>query len=595
MRCEQARRLLSARFDGEQVPGSSLDDHLHGCAACTSFQTEIARVRSHLRLQSLEEVPDVLPAVLSSIGERKSRGGWLVPAAAFGVGVVISATIFGARGLSPVLAMPIHERVATAQNSVRSFSAQFELIEYGYHPQVPERKFAGNIIYTAPETMWLRLTDTTTYPNPAWRANDVELVVKGITAWSRARPDCPRLSLPGCLSPQATLELVAGRDPFSPTPSAPLDLVVPASSLRFDAEHQRIDLAEPSGRPAVGLEISAAQATPLLEAVIGLGSWREIHPTDRVHLWLDPEFLVPLSFIVYPAATPDRQTWAARRGYDDPADRPTFEFRIQEWSINQAAKTVLPGIPEEAAGRDLGFRPHGLTQLVDPPEGFDLAGSGTIESFVQVWAWSDGRAWIRLDLRPPWTEPYHPLRVQPGLFGREGRTVRPLAGVGIYTDGTAVFVHGAKGDAVLRGSVPFKVLEDLAGSLHLGNQPVPENWPEAQAETIAQAAVGHPGLLIVPSPPGFAAPVVAKTGEAVVLDYIGSGERRFRLVERPGSNISPPIDPDARTVGLRGLVARFSPGLSELEWVENGIVLSLSSHSLDLGELVRLAESLRGP
>jgi hypothetical protein len=82
-------------------------------------------------------------------------------------------------------------------------------------------------------------------------------------------------------------------------------------------------------------------------------------------------------------------------------------------------------------------------------------------------------------------------------------------------------------------------------------------------------------------------------GDTVAQVYPGSGGLGFVLVQVPGESVPPPFDPDTVAVSLRDTVARFTPSLGELAWVEKGAVVSLRSGRLGLAQLVELARGLR--
>jgi hypothetical protein len=85
---------------------------------------------------------------------------------------------------------------------------------------------------------------------------------------------------------------------------------------------------------------------------------------------------------------------------------------------------------------------------------------------------------------------------------------------------------------------------------------------------------------------------VRVSGSTVTLEYVGAGDRSFRLTESPGDALTPPLDPDTTGVEVRGLTGRYQPGTGELEWVEDGRVFSLRSRSLTLGQLLAVAAGL---
>lgn len=77
MRCQRARRLLSAYLDGEVDPRrrARLESHLAGCATCSA---ELARLRAQWdRLAEVEQVPEppheLWPQVLVALDEAEGN------------------------------------------------------------------------------------------------------------------------------------------------------------------------------------------------------------------------------------------------------------------------------------------------------------------------------------------------------------------------------------------------------------------------------------------------------------------------------------------------------------------------------------------
>ena len=79
----------------------------------------------------------------------------------------------------------------------------------------------------------------------------------------------------------------------------------------------------------------------------------------------------------------------------------------------------------------------------------------------------------------------------------------------------------------------------------------------------------------------------------MTLAAAGPGDRGFELFEAPATVLTPPVDPDVRGVRVRGTAGRYSPEKGELEWLGDGLAITLRSGTLSLGELVRIAEELR--
>ena len=242
---------LSAAADGELAAGraGTLEAHLAGCPACRAFQARLGTLRRRLRFEPMGAVPDVAPRVLETIRSAASqrRGGFprawsaelgrrrrmLPVAAAFLCGVVLGATFIGlGRGGPGQVAMAdLPGRVVAAQRALRALAADVSLVERGWQPSVPERRFTGRLRYRAPEQLALTLADRTAYPSAAWRRSDLSLVVSGDRWWTSGQRACPAEALPDCAPATPRVRLVERREPFAEATPVPLDLVTPVRSF----------------------------------------------------------------------------------------------------------------------------------------------------------------------------------------------------------------------------------------------------------------------------------------------------------------------------------------------------------------------------
>ena len=666
---------LSAAADGELAAGrvEALDAHLAGCPGCAAFQGRLVDLRRRLRFEPVGAVPDLAPRVLEALrsaeagsrpagagsrrggvdnrrhplrrratvplrgarlpqpGFRRGRRGGrrLVPvAAAFLGGVVLGATFIGlGRGGPGHVAMAdLPARVVAAQRTLTSLAADVSLVERGWHPSVPERRFTGRLRYRAPEHLALELTDQTAYPSPDWPRGDLGLVVTGDRWWTTGQRACPAEALPGCAPPTPRVRLVERREPFADATPVPLDLVTPVRSFTPAGAGASLGARRVAGRAATGVAATAAQAAPLLAglAPAGAGNLRSLHPADRVELWLDDAALVPLALRVTAAPTGERRAWAASHGYRDRPGQVVLELALSRVSLNRPLEAdAFPSPPAGAEAEDAGFRDRGPggagpgspvdrgTAAVAPawlPVGFRPYRAGTAGGApeptatgagprparprsaptVAVRTWTDGRAWVKVRATRNW----------PGgrLFGDLGELVRPAglgAGVAYWSeDGTRVAVHGQGLDLLVTGSVGEADLARVAASLPVAGRPVPAGWAEAATSTLPEAVAADPGLRRPRDLRGFAPPAVRVDGRTVTLAYAGPGSRGFLLVQAPGDRLAPPLDDDPTGVRVRGTDGRWSPGRGELEWVERHRTLTLRSTTLPLEELLAIAASL---
>jgi hypothetical protein len=617
VRCDQARADLSLTADGE-LPGERtgpLAAHLAACATCTAFQARLATIRQQLRFEPVGAVPDVAPRVMAAVRQRDRpppagpatapgrRGGRLLPvAAAFLAGAVVGATFIGLGGRRPaqIASADLPARVVAAQRTLTSLAAEVSLVERNWHPSVPERVFAGRLRYRAPESLALELADRTVYPSAAWVRDDVTLVVTGDRWWTRGPRGCPVEAQPACTPRTSPVRLVERREPFADATPVPLDLVTPVRSFTPAAAPTPLGSGRVGGRAAVGVATTAAQVAPLLAGLAPAGNLRAVHPSDPVELWLDEAALVPLALRVAVAGGGERQRWAAAHGYRDRPGQVVLELRLRRVAPNRPLEAgAFPLPPPGARAEDAGFRDRaagvGGGTAPEPawlPAGFRPYRSGAAGAAggprVGVRTWTDGRAWVKVRATRDW----------PGgrLFGDLGPLVRPLglgAGVAYASeDGGRVAVHGDGVDLVVSGSLAPADLARVAAGLPVAGRPVPGGWAEAASATLPQARAASPGLLRPRDPAGFAPPAVRVDGRVVTLAYAGPGSRGFLLVQAPGTRLTPPLDADARGVGVRGSDGRWSAERGQLEWVEAGRTLGLRSATLSLEELLAIAASL---
>lgn len=71
MACGDCQDAISARLDGEDLPGESeqVDVHLERCAGCRAFAGRAAQVTRLTRTRTVEPVPDLVAAVLAAAPE----------------------------------------------------------------------------------------------------------------------------------------------------------------------------------------------------------------------------------------------------------------------------------------------------------------------------------------------------------------------------------------------------------------------------------------------------------------------------------------------------------------------------------------------
>lgn len=596
MTTEHHRRLLSGYLDGD-VTETERREVERLLAHSEEAQRYLDRLRAFGEEMRSRPAPDLTARIIAAVTPAARPRRRL--AAAFAAGAVAGAVFIGlaVRQPAPVAGADLPDQVLAAQSRVDSLTARLQVVERGWHPDVAERTYRGSLVYRAPETLWVRLVDDTVYPSPDWVPNHLTLVVDEARAWSTSTPACPTEALPGCTPNEPRVRVVTDREPFPDRSPAPLDLIVPAVGFARSGPPVLLGVATIDGRSAVGVEVSVAQVASLLDGLIGTGNWREVHPTDRVELWLDTEALVPLSLTVYPADTEDRSLWAVHHGYTDRPGLAVLEVTWSDLAINQAVTVEAPAPSSATETVSAGFTdlvPDDLAALTPAglPESMALHRTGVIATekgpVVSVATWSDGRAWLKLSRTEKWTGDR--------LFGDLGALVRrvDLATGVVYLNerGDRVAVHGDGSDAVLEGSLPTETLLLLAAGLPVTGREVPTRWAEAATAGIEEARAEIQGLLLPAGLTGFAPPAIRVEEGTVVLAYPGPGNRGFLLTETAEGRLPPPLDADVRGVTVRGRPGRYSPGRGLLEWVEDDLTIGLSSTTLTLSELLAVAESL---
>ncbi|MDQ3529724.1 MAG: hypothetical protein M3425_07210 [Actinomycetota bacterium] len=611
MRCEQAQSHLSAAFDGELPTAEAAVDaqtaaaHASGCQRCSAFSTQLTTLRRTLRYEVVEQVPDVAPAVLSTIAERRHHrplaSGWrLAPvAAAFVAATVAGALFIGVNPERPVTvaAATLPERIVAAQARLQTLSATVTVVERGWHPRVPRRRYTGQLRYSAPESLALDLRDVTDYPRGGWQSNDTTVVADGGRAWTRGPVPCPSQLQPACAAPRPRVAAVWGREPFDEAAPLPLDLVLPVRSFTLAANPPLLGSRRIGGRTAVGLRTTVAQVQPLLDGLRSAGDWRLLHPADQVELWLDDASLVPLALRVRPAADTDRKWWAVRHGYRDAAGTALLTVDLRDVAVNEPlGGGAFPPAPPGADLRDAGFddaeTAAGIARPRWLPAGMRLHRAGAVSgggTEVAIATYSDGRAWIKVRVTEHWSGDR--------LFGDLGPLVRavqlPGSGTAYLAEGgRQVALHGTAVDLEVTGSLSARALRRVAASLGVNGRPIPNDWVQAGTATLAQARRGVDGLLLPTALDGFGPPAIRSSRGAVSLAYTGAGARGFLLSQVRGPHLSPPLEPDVRGVRVRGVAGRYTPLLGELEWVDSGSVVSLRSQTLSLAELLGIAKSL---
>jgi hypothetical protein len=464
-------------------------------------------------------------------------------------------------------------------------SANLVVVERGVHGTVPERVYAGEIDYVAPEQLSIRLVDTTEYPRADWIPNDIELAISNGDMVARSGSACPVAALPGCLVEPMTLAL-RDQPPFDDGVLIPLEIVGPGRSFSRSSAFEVLGTTELDGMPSIQVRSTVA-AVELIGAMTDRGSWRELHPTDPVLMWLDETTLVPRRIEVFAANSPERELWQLRRGYEDAPEEETPILIIELTNIVVGEGTVDLTLPDDAPSR--GFV-DGEESIAEPrlPAGFDPHRNGhwllSDGGRVDTASWSDGRSWVMVEATRDWDEPR--------LFGLSLPFVDTVdlgdGSVGYLSPaGDAVAIHSEDEEILVTGSVPTALLVEAAASLGVQGLEVPTTWLEAATATVEDMPEGT----LVPEVAGWS--LLARIdGPETTLLLSGGGARSVIVTQMPGTRLDPPTGPDFSEVEVRGLDARHDLTSSTLEWVEDGFVVRMKSSTVSVEELLELAAAL---
>lgn len=611
--CARVRVELSARLDGEheRALDAALDAHLAWCTACRAHAEELARVRSALRLATAETVPDLTAQIARRVGAEgpraRRRTYWQARlraaslAAAVAALVLLGASLPWQRSGEAARAAAITERVRAAARALSSYHAVFDIEERGWHPQVPQRRFRAELWFRAPEELRLSLRDLTTYPAAGdWPSNDVDLVVRPGRWWLSEVTSCPTQALPGC--GRATIEerSVVNRPPFDDDTRLPTDAILPLETLAESEGVQVLGSGTVAGHSAQRITLPYRQAAPLIASLQPGGSWRPLHPLDRVEVWLERETWFPLRIEVRAAANPERAAWALRHDLGrEPAGRLLFRARAIGFDEPRAFAARVFDAPVSGIVRDGRFAPGRAGAL--PRPGF-LAGlspyrSGRIGS-VSVLSYARGLSWLRLTgERGP---------AVPSLRAEELRL--PNGGWAYYLPSGAglsrrLDLYGDGWHLALESNLPRATLIDIASSIPLQSERAPRVLREGAlsvrrldaAEARALGFVRWPGWL----PEGYRARVATlarSNGTRTLTVYFRRAETELdgvgiRLTQAPAAAL-PPTSERLLAVWVDGVLGRWSPERGELEWVEGGVYRAVAVPSFDVATALRIAEGL---
>ena len=652
MDCDRARRAISERMDGERLSTrltAAVEHHVADCHACAAFEAGAWKLREAARFEVAPAVPDLVASIMASVErERQERaparlrllpGGRarrplfpgrnrLAPvAAALAVGLVAGSLAVGGpwqrpEGLS-VDAAEVTRGVAAAATTLSEYRARFAVTEHHFSPDVPVREFSMNVWFQAPEKFRLDVVDHTQYPSGDVTPTDLELIVNGSSWYSVGPSVCPIDVCP----PSKTV--VENRVPFSSTTPAPTDLILPVTSLADANQLTVVGRGSLLGRPAIEVRLPFDRAEPLFPFLSLGGSWRPFFRSDQVDLWLDAGTWLPLSYAVYPAEGRERDEWALRFGLPSESPRQPI-FQVVALSVDrEAPPTGTFHIPQTKGVTDQGAKPVSISEAskqtgFQPVQPEDVEGLSLYQVVLPPTSRSDGKppqtlityseglTWLKVGETRSWTSntPYGPV----GIQAQEVRLAN--GGVAYYEPATAAHgrrlsIHAAGTDLYIETNLSRDKLLNVAGSLPVTGIAIPDTWavrrsPEGVTEraTLPHAAAEMPFTIMLPAsealPAGYAmasAEIVRLHQDTALNVYfqqqdtdLGTGP--IRLHEEVATKLPPASSAAQSEVEVRGVIGRWTPDRNQLEWVEQGVYLSLDAGGVSLADLLAVAASL---
>jgi outer membrane lipoprotein-sorting protein len=631
-------------MDGERLStraSEALDRHLSTCSACRAFESGAWRLREAARFGVAEPVPDLVAPIMRAVtaetmprprrlGPLGRRGvpprAWthaLAPvAAALVVGFVAGSLTVGAPwrsggGSSIASAADVSAGVAAAAPRLQAYQATFEMAQTDPAASPTRRQFTMTVSFRAPERFRLDVTERTPGADTRFAANDVQLIVNGDSSYQVAPSACPIGICP------EREQVVRNRLPFSSTTPAPTDLILPVSTLVDAREMHVVGNGRVLGRDAVEVRLPFERARPLFPFLDMGGRWRAFYPRDRVDLWLDARSWFPLKYSVYPAAGRGRTEWELRFGLpDEPPGEPIFDVVALSVEASPPAWSTFR-IPHTRTSTDEGGHPATIAEVrravtfdpvaPDQVDGLDLyrVVLPESESDDALLTYASGLSWLKLgETRASSSEGFfapvgtHALQVD--VHGVGTAYYEPAAG----GHGRRLAIHTAEGDLYLETNLSHEDLLGAAASLRIRGAALPTSWlttssslDEIRRVTLAQAARELP-FTTVPTdlPPGYSlasAEILTAGDHRSLTVYFqpqdGASDGFLRLHEEPARGLPPASAARQFVLPVDAADGRWTPGRDQLEWVSGGIYYSLDGDALGLGELLRVASSLREP
>ncbi len=637
MNCERAQIELSAWMDGEPAGRSAaaVDEHAAGCPSCKAFLAGSARVRTAVRIRPAEPVPDLVGPIMARVAAepraprrlrrlpalaRHHRARGLTPVVAAAIaGIMAGSVVVGGpwQGPSnrPIAAAAVVLDVQHAAPLLDAFAGTFAITERGFSASVPVRHLRMDVAFRAPQRFRMDVHDLTTYTSSSWTPNDLTFISDGASTYRSGPTGCPA-SLPagGCPPTRTTITRASA---YSAQAPAPADLVLPLTTFSSADGIDVLGAGRIAGHQAIEVRLTFARAQPLFPFLDLGGNWRPFFDQDRVDLWLDRSSWFPLRYSVYPSTDPARRAWELRFGMPVEASTASildvqltsFEqqppdpalFTAPGWS--QPDAMPLAAFPDRVGYLPVTFTSPGNLQLssaVVPPRDDPNAPRSVL-------LYTDGMSYVRLGERPNWGGPT--------VFGPVGDAAQQVGlssgGVAYYEPasdglGRRLAIHTSGTNLFLESNLPRAQLLQLAASLPIRGQPLPNAWTMVSGSGISIEQVA-PADALARSPVPLELPATLPAGYVLASASIVSGQAgptavnfvfRQRETDTAGGPLvlhvqmadalPPASSAHQLLVDLNGISARWTQDREQLEWIRDGAYVSLQG-PLGLDAMLQLA------
>ena len=621
--CEVVRPELSAHIDDELEPTlrGQVDEHLATCSSCRNDEAALRAVRKLVRIQPVEDVPDLAPAIMARVGggSRRVLFPWqerfriaAVAAAAAALIVIGASFPFNSGRIDVAAASEITEGVRTAARNLKAYSATFSVVERGWHPDVPLRRMTATVDFRAPEDLRLEIDDHTPYPTTQWPANDVTLVATSNRWWIEEPSSCPAVALPDCAAPTTWAgvverRVVVNRQPFDGTSALPTDIVLPLETLAAEEGFDVLGTTRVADRDAYRLGLDYREAVPLVGSLQAGGAWREFHPLDPVELWIDSQTWFPLQFQVRAGTSPDRELWASRRGLVDRSGQILLRVGVTDFSEPTSFLADTFHVPGSGLRRDGGFESHGdlgftirptfVAELTPYRSGFTIDGS-------KILTFSDGMSYLKV-IGGEGGLSSVALQAAEEIMLPDGSHVYYLPATTTLGRSVELSSHGRS--IQLQTNLTRDALLQVASSLTLDGERAPKVIEKSSGVTIQRLRpdrafeklpfTNAPRFL----PEGYQAAnaSLARTrdGVRIVTVYFRRAEGEFdglglRVVQSRPVSFLPPSSEEFVEVKVGETRGRWSPERGELEWMDGTTYRAVSVPSADLYTALQIAEGL---